>query len=365
MKEVILRIWYAKNDSWIPSRAGHVSLETDKIYASFYPETLLKQLSPFGVKSIFTSSYEDDVKKLGRPHDKEIKIRNLNTNNINSTFNEFKRKGENNIRWSIFASILKIDDMNIFNCVTFVYMLLKIGGMDRIFDEKKIQFSLIDPQFNPKKMTQATQILYFFNKSRPYIAFIRDMYFFNGHNQKNHKLECDLMMEISILIGLFESFSQKNKLPPGNHSDSFEALSALMYAHARGITACTINLWFLHIPFKYLEINVNQEGYADDFKFYIFLFFFAFFIEKLMNFIFNVGEIIRQHSNPIVVKSIEKMGKILSELELIQQEEGIGFEENIFSPNKEEIDNGIEIRAAPAPSTLVHKRSSAFSKVFN
>lgn len=132
---VVVRIWLATAES----KVGHVSLQTDKYYISYWPtnknigansmvsDILTDTISGWDAhhstlwEDIFNEQRISDV-SVGLTLDKDV---------INTTYEQFVSSG---YRWSLLGSIVKKSQ----NCSGLVYSLLDKGGINNIINKDEL-----------------------------------------------------------------------------------------------------------------------------------------------------------------------------------------------------------------------------------
>ncbi len=115
-RHVVVRIWQESLwDKLIHGYVGHISLQTDQHYISFWP----------GEQS-FYNLFEDLTAKVRLP-DKKFVIDELDTETINKQFLEFKKSA---CQWSIFGSTKYLKHDLMLNCCGLTLALLEKAGIE-------------------------------------------------------------------------------------------------------------------------------------------------------------------------------------------------------------------------------------------
>lgn len=126
--KVTIRVWKAKGKD----SAGHASLQTSKIYASFWPSEQTNKNNLINGVTGSLKTLKEDIKLEERQPDRKINLYSLNVESINQEFDKFKNK---NLNWRLLSSgLFSTEDAQ--NCSGLVYSLLKAGNIDELFDTK-------------------------------------------------------------------------------------------------------------------------------------------------------------------------------------------------------------------------------------
>lgn len=120
--EVLIRIWYGN--------PGHISLQTSKIYASFWPESIEKTEINHTKGKLYTLN--EDLIAEQKPPDKVILLNDLNVDRINEAYFRFQ---QNDNDWSLLGSSL-YQRKDTQNCCGLVVGLLRVGGLSETTSKK-------------------------------------------------------------------------------------------------------------------------------------------------------------------------------------------------------------------------------------
>lgn len=110
---VIIRVWLP--DSFFSKSFGHVSLETEKNYMSFWPGNMLVD-------------YFEDIKNMAKLPEIRLTLYQLDAKKISNAFEEFKKSKFN---WSIWGSGLFRSEKSR-SCAGLTYFLLQEGGLKKL-----------------------------------------------------------------------------------------------------------------------------------------------------------------------------------------------------------------------------------------
>lgn len=153
---VIIRIWESKVSLLNPKGSvGHVSIEFDGEYVSFWPAVDMKQSVKTAINGAFFklsatyNEYKDDEKAEKCPADKVICLYNLDVNAINSEYGRMKdaakdKKDDEKTGWSLFGKNVFFPNSDQHSCTSFCLELLKFGGLE-VKGIKSGTFSSVTP----------------------------------------------------------------------------------------------------------------------------------------------------------------------------------------------------------------------------
>lgn len=133
---------------WLPQywklKVGHVSIETQKEYRSFWPgenSVIGQVISLSGVKGSWCESYEKDKGLNGGEADYQIELYTLDVNEINKFYAELNQgKGVN---WALFGSIPGASGQ-VLNCCSISLNALLAGGINSSMPKNRLTDVLTD-----------------------------------------------------------------------------------------------------------------------------------------------------------------------------------------------------------------------------